>query len=134
MTKSILAGIIGTAIMTAVMMIASMIGMPKMSPPTMLAGMLGTPVAVGWIMHFVIGIVLAFSYTYIFSKIKIANVWVRGAVFGVIAFILAQIGMGVMGMMMPMPEMEGSMVLTAIGSFVGHIVFGMAVVKVVSGE
>jgi hypothetical protein len=58
MKKSILAGVIGTAIMTVFMMIAPMMGMPKMSPPNMLSGMLSAPLIVGWIMHFVIGIVL----------------------------------------------------------------------------
>ena len=50
--KSILAGIIGTVLMTAVMMMAPMMGMPKMSPPEMLSGMLNMPIFVGWIMHF----------------------------------------------------------------------------------
>ncbi|WP_299778878.1 DUF6789 family protein [uncultured Formosa sp.] len=130
--KSIVAGIIGTAIMTIVMMIAPMLGMPKMSPPKMLSGMLGMPVFIGWIMHFVIGIMFAFVYTYLcIFKHKIKNVWIKGAVFGVIAFVAAQVMMALMGMMMPMPEMEGSKVLTAIGGLMGHIIFGMAVAKTV---
>lgn len=130
--KSILAGIIGTAIMTVVMMIAPMMGMPKMSPPEMLSGMLGMPVFVGWIMHFMIGIMFAFAYTYLcIFKHKISNVWLKGAVFGIIAFIFAQVMMAIMGMMMPMPAMEGSMMLTMIGSLMGHIIFGMAVSKTV---
>ncbi|MBT4468717.1 MAG: hypothetical protein HN593_01200 [Lentimicrobiaceae bacterium] len=130
--KTILAGIIGTAIMSVVMMVAPMMGMPKMSPPNMLAGMLGMPVFVGWVMHFMIGIIFAFAYTYLcIFKHKISNVWLKGAVFGIIAFVFAQIMMGIMGMMMPMPKMEGSMVLMAIGSLMGHIIFGMAVAKTV---
>lgn len=130
--KSILAGIIGTAIMTVVMMVAPMMGMPKMSPPEMLSGMLGMPVFVGWIMHFMIGIMFAFAYTYLcIFKHKISNIWLKGAVFGVIAFIFAQIMMAIMGMMMPMPAMEGSIMLTMIGSLMGHIIFGMAVSKTV---
>lgn len=130
--RTVLAGIIGTAIMTVVMMIAPMMGMPKMSPPTMLSGMLGMPVFVGWIMHFMIGIMFAFAYTYLcIFKHKISNVWLKGVVFGIIAFVFAQIMMAIMGMMMPMPKMEGSMVLMAIGSLMGHIIFGMAVAKTV---
>ena len=130
--KSILAGIIGTAVMTAVIMAAPMMGMPKMSPPEMLSGMLGIPVIVGWIMHFMIGILFAFAYTYLcIFKHKIKNVWIKGAVFGIIAFVFAQIMMGIMGMMMPMPKIEGSMALIAIGSLMGHIIFGMAVAKTV---
>lgn len=128
--KTILAGIIGTAIMTVVMTIASMVGMPKMSPPAMLAGMLGTSIVVGWVMHFVIGILFAFGYQYLnVLRQKVSNVWVRGAIFGVIAFLFAQIMMGIIGAMLPMPKMQGSMVLTMVESLLGHIVFGIAVVK-----
>ena len=130
--KSILAGIIGTAIMTAVMMIAPMMGMPKMSPPKMLSAMLGVPVFIGWILHFMIGITFAFAYTYLcILKDKIKSTWIKGALFGIIAFVFAQIMMGVMGMVFPMPKMEGSMALIAIGSLMGHIIFGMAVAKTV---
>jgi hypothetical protein len=130
--KSIIAGIIGTAIMTLVMMIAPMMGMPKMSPPEMLSGMLCVPVFIGWVMHFMIGIMFAFIYTYLcIFKHKIKNVWIKGAVFGIIAFVVAQIMLGIMGMMFPMPKMEGSMVLTAMGSLMGHVIFGMAVAKTV---
>lgn len=130
--KTILAGIIGTAIMTIIMMIAPMMGMPKMSPPNMLSGMLGLPVFVGWLMHFMIGIIFAFAYTYLcILKWKIQNVYLRGVVFGIIAFIFAQIIMAIMGAMMPMPKMEGSMLLMMMGSLMGHIIFGMAVSRTV---
>lgn len=130
--KSILAGIIGTAVMTVVMMVAPMMGMPKMSPPEMLAGMLGMPVFVGWIMHFMIGIMFAFAYTYLcIFKHKISNVWLKGAVFGVVVFVFAQVMMAIMGMIMPMPKMEGSMIPMMVGSLMGHIIFGMTVAKVV---
>ncbi len=130
--KSILAGIIGTAVMTLVMMVAPMMGMPKMSPPTMLAGMLGMPIFVGWLMHFMTGIVFALIYTYLcIFKWKISNVWLKGAVFGIIAFLFAQIMMAIMGKIMPMPKMEGPMMLMAMGSLMGHIIFGMAVAKTV---
>ncbi|MEZ7500193.1 hypothetical protein QO200_15770 [Flavobacterium sp. Arc3] len=130
--KSVLAGIIGTVIMTAVMMISAMIGMPKVSPPSMLSGALGMPMFVGWIMHFMIGIVFAFAYTYLcIFKWKISNVYLKGAIFGVIAFVFAQIMMAIMGAMMPMPEVEGPMILKLIGGLMGHIIFGMAVAKTV---
>ncbi|QDH78538.1 hypothetical protein FKX85_05630 [Echinicola soli] len=128
--RTILAGIIGTAIMTVVMMLAPMMGIPKMSPPEMLSGMLGMPLIIGWIMHLMIGIVFAFGYTYLFFfKHKIKDVWLRGAVFGIIVFVFAQIMLSVMGMIFSMPKMEGSMMLIMIGNLIGHIVFGMAVAK-----
>lgn len=126
--KSILAGIVGTAVMTVVMMVSPMMGMPKMSPPELLSGMLGMPIMIGWIMHFMVGILFAFAFTYFLaSKIKICNLYFKGVIFGIIVFVFAQIMMLVMGTMMPRPEMEGSMILTAMGSLMGHIIFGMAV-------
>ena len=133
--KTILAGIIGTAVMTLVMMIAPMMGMPKMCPPEMLSGMSGMPVFVGWIMHFMIGIVFAFAYTYLcIIKWKFNNVYLKGAAFGIVAFIFAQIMMKMMGMMIPMPKMKGSLMLTIMGSLMGHIIFGMAVAKTVGNS
>jgi hypothetical protein len=130
--KSILAGVIGTAIMTMVMFVAPMMGMPKMSPPEMLSGMLGTPVLVGWAMHFMIGVIFAFAYAYLFApKVKISNLFLKGAVFGFTAFIFAQIMMAIMGAMFPMPEMAGSIALTMIGGVMGHLIFGMAVAKTI---
>lgn len=131
-SKSLLGGIIGTIIMSLVMFIAPMMGMPKMSPPDMLAGMLGVPSIAGWVMHFMIGIIFALAYTYLFApKVKIGNLIVKGAVFGFVVFIFAQIMLAIMGTMLPMPEMEGSMILVMIGSIIGHIIFGMAVSKTV---
>ena len=83
-------------------------------------------------MHFMIGIIFAFSYTYLFApKVKIGNLFLKGAVFGFVVFIFAQIMLAIMGAMLPMPEMEGSMILTMIGSIMGHIIYGMAVSKTV---
>lgn len=130
--KSILAGIIGTVIMTIVMMVAPMMGMPKMSPPELLSGMLGLPVIVGWMMHFMVGIMFAAGYVLFFKPITaIANIVVKGAVFGAVVFVFAQLMMVVMGLMMPMPAMEGSMILTMMGSLIGHVIYGIAVSKVV---
>ena len=131
-SKSILGGIIGTTIMSMVMFIAPMMGMPKMSPPDMLAGIMGMPLMAGWVMHFMIGIIFAFAYTYLFApKVKISNLFLKGSVFGFVVFIFAQIMMAIMGAMLPMPKMEGSMMLLMIGSIMGHIIYGMSVSKTV---
>jgi len=42
-------------------------------------------------------------------------------VFGILAFVIAQVGMMVMGMMFPeMPESTGNMVMIVMGSVIGH--------------
>ena len=133
MSKSILGGVVGTILMTIVTMVAPMMGMPKMSPPEMLSGMMNVPILVGWITHFMIGIIFALAYTYLFApKVNINNLIVKGAVFGFAVFIFAQIIMAIMGAMFPMPAMEGSMILTMIGSIIGHVIFGIGVSKTVN--
>ena len=132
-SNSILGGIVGTIIMTIVMMIAPMMGMPKMSPPAMLAGMMNMPLGMGWIIHFIIGVMFAFTYTYLFApKVKIGNIFLKGAVFGFVVFVFAQIMMAIMGAMLPMPKMEGSMMLIMIGSIIGHVIYGMSVSRTVN--
>jgi hypothetical protein len=133
MSKSILGGIIGTAIMTIVTMIAPMMGMPKMSPPALLASMMGMPIIAGWVMHFIIGIIFALAYTYLFApKIKISNIIAKGAVFGFVVFVFAQVMMSIMGAMLPMPAPEGSLLLMMMGSLVGHLIYGIAVAKTIN--
>lgn len=134
--KAALGGIIGTAVMTMIMFVAPMMGMPKMSPPDMLAGMMGLPIIVGWLMHFMIGIIFALGYTLVFSpKVKINNLFVKGAAFGFLAFIFSRIAMAMMGAMMGgMPQPDGSMVLVIMGGIIGHVVFGIVVAKVIGDE
>jgi len=135
MKRVIVAGVLATIVMTIITMLAPMMGMPKMSPPNMLAGMLGMPIFVGWVMHFMIGIVFAVTYQKLFSsKLPINNVLLKGAVFGVVVFVFAQLVMKLMGAMMGMPAMEGSLVMQMVGSLIGHIVYGIVVAKVVAAK
>ena len=127
--QSMISGIAGTSVMTAIMFVAPMMGIPKMNSAAMLAGMMGVPVIVGWMMHFMIGVVFAASYVYIFHpKVNIGSKALKGAIFGFAVFVFAQITMAVMGAMMGgMPKPEGSMILMMIGSIMGHVVFGIVV-------
>jgi hypothetical protein len=127
--QALIGGIIGTAVMTFVMMIAPMMGMPKMSPPAILSMMMGFPVGIGWMMHFMIGIIFAMAYSFFIINLvkKVGNKILKGAIFGMAAFIFAQIMMAIMGMVFPMPPMEGSMMLMMVGSIMGHVIFGITV-------
>jgi hypothetical protein len=127
--QALIGGIIGTAVMTFVMMIAPMMGMPKMSPPAILSMMMGFPVGIGWMMHFMIGIIFAMAYSFFIINLvkKVGNKILKGAIFGMAAFIFAQIMMAIMGMVFPMPPMEDSMILMMVGSIMGHVIFGITV-------
>jgi len=134
--KTLIGGIIGTAVMTLVMMIAPMMGMPKMSPPEMLSMMMGFSIVVGWMMHFMIGVIFAMAYAFFFINVvkKVSNNILKGAIFGMAAFIFAQIMMAIMGMMFPMPPMEGNMILMMVGSIMGHVIFGITVAMFVKEQ
>ena len=129
--KAIIGGIAGTVAMTMVTLIAPMLGIPKMSPPAMLSMMMGFPIAIGWLMHFMIGIIFAIMYAFILINVlkKVSNNILKGAIFGMFAFVFGQIMIAVMGMMFPMPPMEGSMMLMTVGSIIGHLVFGIVSVQ-----
>ena len=135
--QALLAGLAGTAAMSAVTMIAPMMGLPKMSPPGMLAMMVGAPMFMGWLMHFMIGIVFALAYALFFQNIvkNMGSPVLRGAVFGMATFVFAQVMMMIMGAMMGgMPPMEGSKAMLMLGSIIGHLVFGIVVAMLVKPD
>lgn len=129
--KSIIAGIVGTAVMTIVMFLAPMMGMPKMNPAAMLSAMMGVPILIGWIMHFMTGIIFALGYVFLLSNLvkKINSKVVKGAIFGIGVFIFAQVMMAIMEAVMGgMPAPQGNMLLMFIGSVMGHLVYGIVTV------
>ena len=128
--QAVIGGVLGTAAMTMVMFITPMMGMPKINAAEMVSMMTGTQVAAGWIMHFMIGVIFAVVYAFIFINIvkKINSNVLRGSIFGLAVFVYAQIVMAIMGVIMGgMPPMEGSMILIMVGSILGHFVYGIAV-------
>ncbi|MBT9484494.1 DUF6789 family protein [Sediminibacterium sp.] len=134
--QSVISGVDATIAMSLLMMLGAAMGMPKMSPPDMLTGMMKVPVAAGWVMHFMIGIIFAAGYVFLFNNWlkKISNKLLRGAVYGIVAFIVAQISIPVLGAIFGdagMPEPEGSMALLMIGSIMGHVVFGIVIALIV---
>lgn len=130
--KTVIAGVVATAIMTVVGVMAPYMGLPKMNPAEMLSGMLGLSLAIGWIMHFMAGIIFASAYVYWFDPtVTINNAFWKGLVFGLAVFVFAQVMMFLMGMFITMPAPENPM-LMMLGSLIGHFVYGVFVAWVVS--
>jgi uncharacterized membrane protein YagU involved in acid resistance len=128
--SAVSAGIVATAVMTLVGLLAPYMGLPKMNPAEMLSGMLRVSPALGWIMHFMIGIIFASTYVYWFDPtVRINNTLWKGMVFGFTVFVFAQVVMFLVSKMVPMPSepMGGNMVLMMIGSLTGHLVYGVFV-------
>jgi len=121
--RAAVAGIVGTAVMTVVgVWVAPMMGMPPMNPADMLAGAMGGATVLGWVAHFMIGTILAVIYA-VAAPFLPGPPPIRGAIYGVAPFLLAQIAVLPM---MGMPLFSGSAVM-AVGSLIGHLVYGAVV-------
>lgn len=122
-TKAVLGGVIGTVLMTLVgTVVAPMMGMPAMNPANMLAGAMGGMLVLGWIGHFMIGIVLAGGYAMVSGSLP-GQGWLRGLLYSIAPWLMAQV---IMMPMMGMPVFSGSAAM-AMGSLVGHFVYGASV-------
>ncbi len=130
-SKAVGAGVAGTIIMTLFTYMGQLMNI-KMNIPEMLSSMFGGNLMIGWVMHFMIGIILAINYAAIFyTKLKIDSPWLRGAVFGILPWLMAQIiVMPMMSMMNGMSFSSGlfsGSFMMAMGSLVGHLIFGAVV-------
>ena len=127
--RAILAGVVGTAVMTLVGLYgAPMMGIQPMNPAEMLAGAMGGNLLLGWGAHFMIGVVLAGAYA-LTAGVLPGPAPVRGALFGLAPYLMAQL---VVVPMMGMPVFSGS-VSMAMGSLIGHLVYGAVVGGVYGG-
>ena len=128
--RAVTAGVVGTAVMTTVgVWIAPMMGLPRMNPAEMLAGAMGGSMALGWLAHFMIGTSLAMIYAMIAKRLPGSGAF-SGALFGLAPWLLAQVA--VMPMM-GMPVFSGSLAM-AMGSLVGHLIYGIVVGAVYKGS
>lgn len=118
--RAAIGGVAGTLVMTAVgVWVAPMMGIPRMNPAEMLAGPMGGSIALGWAAHLMIGVVLALGYAIVAPSL-VGPPAVRGAIYSIAPWLVAQIAV------MPMmgaPVFSGSVVL-AMGSLLGHLVYG----------
>ncbi len=119
-----LAGFIGTVVLSALMVAKSMMGvMPELDVAAMIAMMMGASVAVGWIIHFMIGtIAWGGGYALLYDVIPGGSAIAKGIVFGIAAWlgmmiiVMPMAGAGFFGMNMGM--------MAPIMTLVLHIVFG----------
>jgi uncharacterized membrane protein YagU involved in acid resistance len=122
------AGFIGTAVMTALLLVEPSVGLPKIAIGQILSTSLGLASAhltigpaLGWILHFLIGALLALVYAAVFDRWLPGTPLTRGMLYGVLVFVVAQlvfmplVGGGVFS--------RGDVELLA-GSLLGHLVYG----------
>ncbi len=139
---AIVAGLVGTVAISAVMAMAPMMGMPKMDIVDMLSTMFGKPNRLmGWMMHFMMGVIFALIYSFLWSVGVGSATWVNGLIFGGVHWLVAGMAMGMIPMMhvgiksgeVKAPGLwmtnNGGMMAFVAGS-IGHLVFGLVVVLI----
>jgi hypothetical protein len=134
---AIVAGLIGTVVLSALMRMGPMMGMPKMEIPQVLGGMLPGGTLTGWVAHFMIGVMWAIIFAALWSAGIGSAGALWGLIFGVGAFVVAGLAMPMMLTMHPqvktgtMPNvgilMSGTGMMGMMGSLMGHAVFGLVV-------
>ena len=125
------AGVIGTAVITALWQVEPAIGLPRIAVGHILSTFMAVSVAHlnvgiagGWVVHFIVGILLALLYAALFAeRLPGSPLW-RGATYGALVFVLAQCVF--------MPLVGGGFfsrgdVELLIGSLLGHIAYGIVV-------
>ena len=115
--RAALAGIIGTVMMTVVGLYAApLMGIPAMNPADMLADQMGGNAVLGWMGHFMIGVIFAEVYAVVAGFLP-GPVVVRGALFALAPWLLALV------VVMPMSGtgLVSGHLTRALGSCMGHI-------------
>jgi uncharacterized membrane protein YagU involved in acid resistance len=126
--RAAVAGLVGTAAMTALLLVEPSVGLPKIAMGQVLASSLGLTTArlpigpaVGWGLHFIIGMALAVIYAAVFDRRLPGSAVVRGMLYGVLVFVVAQV------VFMPLVGggffSRGDLELVA-GSLLGHLLYG----------
>lgn len=134
--KGLLAGLVATLVLSAIMVLKSMIGiMPELDLPKMIAGMMGQPgmPVIGWAAHFMIGIVVyGVAIARLDHKLPGSHT-VQGVVLGAIGWLIMMVmlmpmaGAGLFGMNMGIMAPMMTLVLHLIFGAVLGAVYGRAV-------
>jgi uncharacterized protein DUF6789 len=140
--QAIKAGLIAWVVFTLVLYMAPLMGVPRMDLPAMLGGMFGlNSLALGWVMHLMIGVVLALIYAYWFVDVAGGAPWVRGLRFGVLPWLAMMIAIAPMlpvlnPMLAKMPPgvfLANLGIMAAMGSLLGHLIWGAVLGTVYGG-
>lgn len=140
---AIVAGLVGTLIISMLMAMAPRMGMPKMAIWDLLGSMFnkdGNP-ALGWVLHFMMGVVFALIYAWLWSS-GIGSATISGGlIFGAVHWLVVGLAMVAIPMMhagikagtvaAPGAYMANSGgMMGFMGGLAGHLLFGLAVVLI----
>ncbi len=107
---AIVAGLVATAVMTALMAVAPQMGMPRMDVIAMLGTMVteeeGTARIIGAVLHFTMGAIFAIIYVWLWVNVIGDPTWLWGLLFGLVHGVIAGVVMPMMMQMHP-PARDG---------------------------
>ncbi|HKZ85226.1 MAG TPA: DUF6789 family protein [Anaerolineae bacterium] len=140
---AVVAGIVGTAVISIVMAMAPRMGMPKMAIWEMLGSMFSKDGnnTLGWVLHFMMGAIFAIIYAALWSA-GVGSVSVgSGALFGAVHWLAAGLVMGGMPMLhegikagtVQAPGvymLSNGGVMAFMGGLIGHVIYGVVVALV----
>jgi hypothetical protein len=139
---ALIGGLIGTVVMTLLMMVAPMMGMPAMDIPALLGSMFRVPgnKVLGLILHLMMGMIFGMIYGLLFSistenmlllGLSIGNVhWL---IVGLVLHMLPTIHAGIRSGQMSAPGIymvHIGGVMGFLGGLIGHVVYGLVVALV----
>jgi uncharacterized membrane protein YagU involved in acid resistance len=140
--RTVMAGVIAWIVFTIILYMVPAMGVPKMDLPALLGGMFGmNSVAMGWVMHFIVGMVLAFVYAYWLVEYLPGAPWLRGLEYGVLPWLTMMV---IVAPMLPVVDpMTAKMppgfflanmgTMATVGSLIAHLIWGV-VLGAVSGD
>ena len=90
--KILIAALVATAVMSGFMLLAQFVVLPTIDPGTLLGTLFGGNRYAGWVVHFLIGILMALPYVFFFNKwIPAENKFLRGTLYGILVFVFSEI-------------------------------------------
>ena len=120
--QALVSGLVATAVMSVFLLVG-----PKMNSGEMAGGVLGGhKEEIGWVLHFVMGVIFSFIYIYLVKdKLPFGHKVFKGLIFGAMVFAFTQIVLFSGGLIGVMPKiMEPGMDSLAIQNLLGHVIFG----------
>ncbi|THF67989.1 MAG: hypothetical protein E8G75_13720 [Sulfitobacter sp. SK025] len=123
-SAGLIAGFVATVVLSILMIAKDMMGlMPELDVAAMIGAMMGASVAIGWVIHFMIGtIAWGGGFAILYSHIPGTGAVAKGIVFGIAAWlgmmvvVMPMAGAGLFGMNMG--------IMAPVMTLVLHVIFG----------
>lgn len=141
--SAIIAGVVASLVFSMILAMAPKMGMPKMDIVSLLGSMysIKTNLALGWMMHLMMGIFFALIYAFLWSSGISGATWLGGLIFGAVQWLVVGVVMGMIPMMhvgiksgaVQAPGLwmtNSGGVMAFMGGLVGHMIFGVVIALV----